>query len=108
MKARGIKLASKEKKNLVAACLHKPEEHSSQVHCVSSDILMPTASLNSTFSEVQVSATKHADQQAAFRQLKVQAMTTEESALVDEMLEDYRESRDAMCTLTCKLSQMAA
>ena len=68
---------------------------------------MPSASLNSTFSEVQVSATKQTDQQAALKDFKNKAMTTEESELIDEMLEDYKESRDAMCTLTFKLSQMA-
>ena len=69
---------------------------------------MPSASLNSTFSEVQVSATKHTDQHAALKAFKDRAMTAEESELVDEMLEDYKESRDAMCNLTFKLSQMAA
>ena len=47
---------------------------------------MPSASLNSTFSEVQVSATKHTDQQAALKDFKNRTMTAEESELVDEML----------------------
>lgn len=34
-------------------------------------------------------------------------MTTEESHAVDEMLQDYKESREAMCELTLKISGMA-
>lgn len=35
-------------------------------------------------------------------------MTASESQAVDEMLQDYKESREAMCGLTMKISGMAS